>query len=100
MPHISIAMQTPWNFVFVFFLDRGPNRGRYGDFTEDGPQRGGSGFRRDGNQRDGSFANRDDRYGNYSRRGNEARPFNTPPEAKPSMHGKDDVGYSIVVEHL
>lgn len=63
--------------------DRGPNRGRYGDFSEDGPQRGFN----NRNQRDGNFGNRDDRYGNYSRRGTEQRTFNNPPESKPPMHG-------------
>lgn len=60
--------------------DRGPNRGRYGNFTgEDGHNRGGY----DRNGREGSYGhNRDndrggnDRYGNYNNRrgGNDRRP--------------------------
>lgn len=49
------------DYVHVFTIriwsDR-PNRGRYGNFSEDGP-RGGGGF--DRNQREGSFNNREDR---------------------------------------
>lgn len=41
----------------MYGLDRAPNRGRYGNFSEDG-QRGGY----DRNQREGSYGNnRDDR---------------------------------------
>ena len=41
-------------------IDR-PNRGRYGNFAEDGPRGGGGGGGYDRNQREGSFNNRDDR---------------------------------------
>lgn len=44
-------------FIFIQ-SDRTANRGRYGNFTDDGP-RGGGGY--DRNQREGSFNNRDDR---------------------------------------
>lgn len=46
--------------MFVQRLDRAPNRGRYGNFSEDG-QRGGGGGGYDRNHREGSFNNRDDR---------------------------------------
>lgn len=41
--------------------DRPANRGRYGNFSEDGPRGGGGGGGYERNQREGSFNNRDDR---------------------------------------
>lgn len=87
------------------YVDRGPNRGRYGDFSEDGPQRGGAGGGGGGgggfnnrNQREGSFGSRDDRYGNYGRRGNEPRTYNNPTDSKPAvpMHGKYLVNFFYI----
>lgn len=67
-------------FSCLLFADRGPNRGRYGNFGEDGGSRGG--FERNG--REGSYGGQgrddrggNDRYGNYNRRGggnNDRRP--------------------------
>lgn len=51
--------------IFVYLdwmeiVDRPANRGRYGNFNDDGPRGGGGGF--DRNQREGSYGNnRDDR---------------------------------------
>lgn len=77
---------------FVVFLDRGPNRGRYGDFGDDREQRGGGFNNRNPRGDNERFGNRDnDRYGNYGRRGNEPRTYNNQPDSKPAapMHGKD-----------
>lgn len=81
--------------IFMFWEDRGPNRGRYGNFGgEDGghniTRSGGGGYERNG--REGSYGhNRDndrggnDRYANYNNRrggGNDRRPqreFNDKP---------------------
>lgn len=76
-------------FPVLLFIDRGPNRGRYGDFTEDGPQRSSGGFN-NRSQREGSYGNqREERFGNYNRRGNEQRTFNNLPDTKPPapLHG-------------
>lgn len=43
-------------------VDRPANRGRYGNFNDDGPRGGGGGGGFDRNQREGSYGNnRDDR---------------------------------------
>ncbi|XP_055311971.1 eukaryotic translation initiation factor 4H-like isoform X2 [Sitodiplosis mosellana] len=69
----------PQNMNNDYQRDRPANRGRYGNFSDDGP-RGGGGYER--NQREGSFNNRDDRYGNYNRRGTD-RPFNNQHDNRP-----------------
>lgn len=85
-------------------LDRGPNRGRYGNFTAEDSHRGGSsvgsggsggngGGQFDRGSREGSYSgggggNRDDRYGNYNRRGQD-RAHNSQRDVKPAvpLHG-------------
>lgn len=62
-------MRTGITSHFDLWIDRAPNRGRYGNFSEDGPRGGGEGGGRgeggsrggfDRNQREGSYGNNRD----------------------------------------
>lgn len=57
--HTSTNKPIDYIMAMISWTDRAPNRGRYGNFSEDGPRGGerggGGGFER--NQREGSFGN-------------------------------------------